>query len=464
MYIVTKLLPRDTKKISIVGAGYVCLTTAACLAELGHKVTLIEPNTKKISALESGLLQVNEPDLTELWKRNLTRGRIVITDSYSKGIRGADFTFIAVSTMSSRTGKPDLKWVRVVARNIAQASSGPLIVVLKSTVPLGTAHLVRDLMVRYSRNGHSISVVSNPEFLGEGTAVHDFMNPTKTVVGGSDQKDIDAVAALYANLNSPIITCDNNTAEISKYASNTFVATSISFINEIALLCDECGADIKKVTEIAGLDNRQGEGISAGLGWGGGRLPKDVRGLIYLADTYRVPFPLMHAVERINQRQPRLVVEKLQYLIGSLRGKTIGILGLSFKAGSSEMLEARSIEVVRLLQDRGCKVKAYDPMAMEEAARIMPGVIYCEDVYKVADGSDALVLVTEWDEFKRLDFRKIASLMNRPVMVDGQNLFNPEEMTRAGFLYDGIGRRALGQKNPGEATTGLVRDNIPSLL
>ena len=435
------------KNISVIGAGYVGLVTAACFAELGNKVNIIEIDPKRLSALESGRLPINEPDLPELWKRNKAEGRIYVTDNYIKGLLGADFTFIAVGTPSARNGKPDLKWVRSATKSIAEAASGPLIVVLKSTVPVGTADMVIDIIAQHSRNGHNFSVVSNPEFLREGMAVYDFMNPTRIVVGGSDQNDIDVVAALYAKINSPLITCDNKTAEMSKYASNTFLATRISFINEIALLCDECGADVKKVAEIAGLEPRCGNGyMSAGLGWGGSCLPKDVRGLIYMAETFRVPFPLVRAVQRINQRQPRLVVEKLRYLVGSLQDKTIGIIGLSFKPGSDDMREARSIEVVRLLEDNGCRVKAYDPVAMEEAAKIMPGVTYCEDAYKVASGSDALILVTEWDEFKELNFRKIASLMNRPVRVDSRNLYNPEEMIQAGFLYDGIGRRVVGQK------------------
>jgi UDPglucose 6-dehydrogenase len=445
----TMISPKDTKNISVVGAGYACLVTTACLAELGNKVTIIETDPKKLSSLESERLPVNEPDLPELWKRNRAQGKIDISSRYSEGLQGADFVFIAVGTASGRNGKPDLKWVRAATRSIAEATGGPLIVVLKSTVPVGTAETVAEIITQHSQNGYRFAVVSNPEFLREGMAVNDFMNPSRIVIGGVDQNAIDAVAALYTSLNSPLITCDNKTAEMSKYVSNTFQATRISFINEIALLCDECGADVKKVAEIASLEPRHDSGdMNAGLGWGGSSLPKDVRGLIYMAETYRVPLPLMHAVQRVNQRQPRLVVEKLRYLVGSLRDKTIGILGLSFKPGSSDMLEARSVEVVRLLEDNGCRIKAYDPMAMEEAARIMPGLTYCEDAYKVASGSDALILVTDWKEFKELNLRKLASLMNRPVMVDSRNLYNPEEMIRAGFLYDGIGHRITGQKMP----------------
>jgi len=437
----------DTKNISIIGTGYACLVTAACLAELGNRITMIETDPKKRAGLESSRLAVNEPGLAELWKRGRDEGKINVSPSFSEGLRGADFVFIAVGTPSGRNGKPDLKWVRNAAREIAEAANGPLTVVLKSTVPVGTADIVSDIFAERSHNGYRFSVVSNPEFLREGMAINDFMKPSRIVVGGNDREGIDAVAALYSRINSPLINCDNKTAEMSKYVSNTFQATRISFINEIALLCDECGADVKKVAEIANLEPRRDSGdMDAGLGWGGSSLPKDVRGLIYMAETYRVPFPLMHAVQRINERQPRVVVEKLRDLVGSLQDKTVGILGLSFKPGSNDMLEARSVEVVRLLQDSGCRIKAYDPVAMEEAARIMPGVMYCEDAYKVASGSDALILVTEWDEFKELNLRKIASMMTRPVMVDSRNFYNPEDMLKAGFLYDGIGHRITGQK------------------
>jgi UDPglucose 6-dehydrogenase len=408
---------------------------------------MIEADSKKLAGLESGRLPVNEPGLVELWKRNREAGRINVARNFVEGLPHADFVFIAVGTPSGRNGKPDLKWVRSATRSVAEEASGSLIVVLKSTVPVGTADMVSDIIAQHSRDGYRFSIVSNPEFLREGMAVSDFLKPSRIVVGGDDQEGINAVAALYSSINSPLIICDNKTAEMSKYVSNTFQATRISFINEIALLCDECGADVKKVAEIAGLEPRRDSGdMDAGLGWGGSSLPRDVRGLIYMAETYRVPFPLMHAVQRVNQRQPRVVVEKLRYLVGSLQDKTVGILGLSFKPGSNDMLEARSVEVVRLLQDNGCRIKAYDPVAMEEAARIMPGVTYCEDAYKVASGSDALILVTEWDEFKELNLRQIASIMTRPVMVDSRNFYNPEEMTKAGFLYDGIGHRITGQK------------------
>lgn len=429
------------KNISVIGGGYVGLVTAACFAELGNRVSVIEIDTKKIAALEHGQIPIYEPGLPEMWRRWQAEGRISITDNYIKGLLGADFVFIAVGTPSSRSGKPDLKYVRKAAKGIAEAASGPLTVVLKSTVPVGTADMVTEILTNYSQNRHDFSVVSNPEFLREGLAVFDFMNPTRIVVGGSDQNAVDAVARLYEKIESPLITCDNKTAELSKYASNVFLAARISFINEIALLCDECGADVKKVARVAGLEPRCGDGyISAGLGWGGSCLPKDVKGLIHMGENYKVPIPLVRAVQRINDRQPRLAVDKIRRLLGSLEGKIIGVLGVAFKPGTDDMREARSLLVVSLLEEHGCQVKAYDPMAMEAAAKLMPQVIFCDNVYEVASGCDALILVTEWDEFEKLDMRKLASLMNRPVMVDSRNLYDPEKMARAGFVYEGMGR------------------------
>jgi UDPglucose 6-dehydrogenase len=440
------------KNISVIGAGYVGLVTAACFAELGHKVSLLEIDREKLSSLERGVIPVSEPGLPELWHRNQAEGRISATDNYIKGLLGADFAFIVVGTPSNNNGKPDLKWVRLAAKNIALAASGPLIVVIKSTVPVGTANLVAEILARYGQNGHRFPVVSNPEFLREGLAVFDFMNPTRVVVGGESQGAVSAVAALYKTLDSPTIMCDSGTAEMSKYASNVFLATRVSFMNEIAMLCDEYGVDIVKVANIMGMDPRFGLGyLSAGLGWGGNCLPKDVRGLIYMGKNRGSPMPLVHAVQWINQRQPLRVVEKLRRLLGSLEDKTIGVLGLSFKPGSDDMREARSVLVISLLAKHGCQIRAYDPVAMETAAKLMPEVIYCENAYEVARGSDALLLVTEWDEFKTLDMKKMASLMNYPIMVDGRNLYDPEEMSRAGFMYNGIGRRGAGVKEVGIA-------------
>jgi UDPglucose 6-dehydrogenase len=433
------------KNISVIGAGYVGLVTAACFAELGHKVKLLEIDLQKLSALERGVIPISEPGLPDMWKRNQAEGRISVTANYIEGLLGADFVFIAVGTPSTYSGKPDLKYVRLAAKNIAEAASGPMIVVIKSTVPVGTAGIVEEILTRYGRNGHNLPVVSNPEFLREGVAVFDFMNPTRIVVGASNQNAADAVNNLYKTIDSPTIMCDNQTAEMSKYASNVFLATRISFINEIARLCEEYGVDVVQVEKILGKDPRCGDGyIRAGLGWGGSCLPKDVRGLLYMAKNRGVRLPMLSTVQQINQRQPHLLIERIRRLIGSLEGKTIGVLGLSFKPGTDDMREACSLLVIALLEEQGCYIKAYDPLAMKEAAKLMPQLNYCNDAYEVAKDSNALILITGWDEFNKLDMNKMSSMMKNPVIVDSQNFFNPDEMIKQGFIYEGVSRDITG--------------------
>ncbi len=435
------------KNIAIIGAGYVGLVTAACFAELGHKVNLVEIDIEKIKSLNRGELPINEPGLPELWRRNHGEGRLHVTNNYKEGLTGVEFAFIAVGTPSGNNGKPDLKWVRLAAKEIAHTASGPLIVVIKSTVPVGTAETVESIIAESCHNGHRFPVVSNPEFLREGAAVFDFMNPTRVVVGSSDPALAEAVADLYRPIDFPLIKCDNKTAEMSKYASNVFLATRISFMNEMALLCAEYGVDIVKVADIMGLDPRFGKDyLNAGLGWGGSCLPKDVRGLIHMAKSRGIPLRIVRAVQQINQQQPYIAVTILRRLLGSLEGKTIGLLGLSFKPNSDDIREARSLSVISLLEDAGCRIKAYDPMAMEAVARLMPSVNYGTDAYDVAKGADALILVTEWPEFRELDLPLLASLMNQPIMVDGRNLYDPETMSRAGFIYEGIGRGNAGTR------------------
>jgi len=433
--------------ISVIGAGYVGLVTAVCFAELGHNVSLIENDPERVNSLKRGCIPITEADLPELWRGNWEAGRLSVTSDYEQGLADSAFAFIAVGTPSAGNGKPDLKWVRSAAKSIATHASNPMTIVLKSTVPVGTADIVAEVIARSGRNGHRFPVVSNPEFLREGMAVFDFMHPDRVVVGSSDQNAADEVASLYESLDSPIIRCDSGTAEMSKYASNAFLATRISFINEIALLCDEYGVDVAQVSRIMGMDPRFGSGyLNAGLGWGGSCLPKDVKGLIHMGKSRGVPLPLVRAVKQTNERQPYVVMKKLHQLLGPMEGKTIGILGLSFKPDSDDMREARSLLVISLLEKHGCQVKAYDPLAMKTTAEFFPNVTYCTDAYEVAAGSDALILVTEWDEFKELDMQKVASLMNHPVLIDGRNLYNPEDMVQAGFIYDGMGHHAKGTK------------------
>jgi UDPglucose 6-dehydrogenase len=451
--------------ISVIGAGYVGLVTAACFAEFGHKVNLIEIEPERVNSLRNGIFPVAEEGLPELWHRHYTEGRLSVTGDYVQGLAGSEFAFVAVGTPSTSNGKPDLKWVRAAAKSIADSASGPIVIVLKSTVPVGTAEIVARILAKHCRNGYNFPVVSNPEFLREGVAVFDFMNPSRIVVGASDQTAARAVEVLYEKIDAPVIRCDNRTAEMSKYVSNVFLATRISFINEIALLCDQCGVDIVQVEKIVGAEPRCGEGyLRAGLGWGGSCLPKDVRGLIHLAKSQRVPLPLVQTVEQINKRQPYIIIEKLRHLLDSLEDKTIGILGLAFKANTDDMREAGSISLISLLEAEGCQVKAYDPLAMATAAKIMPDVHYCTDAYEVATGSDALILVTEWDEFRYLDMKRISTLMKTPVMVDSRNFYDPEEMVKTDFTYEGMGRHTNSTIKLESCYPGTIEEYMADVL
>jgi UDPglucose 6-dehydrogenase len=435
--------------ISVIGAGYVGLVTAACFAELGHRVSLLEIDPEKISALQRGELPVNESGLPEIWHRNWARGNLLVTSDYVQGLSDSEFIFVAVGTPATSNGKPNLKWVCSAAKGIAETAPRPSIVVIKSTVPVGTAEMVAKILARHGRNKHNFPVVSNPEFLREGLAVFDFMHPSRIVIGATEADAAQAVAQLWQPFNCPIIFCDNRTSEMIKYTANAFLATKIIFINENASLCDRLGVDVKEVSRAVGMDKRIGHSfLDAGLGWGGSCLPKDTRALIHMADNHGISSPLLRAVVWVNREQPRRAVRKLQKMLGSLEGKTIGILGLAFKPNCDDMREASSLSIIPILKKQGCQIKAYDPLAMNAAAKLMSGVHYCSDVYEVAEDSDALMLVTEWNEFKELDWQRLKSLMKQPVMLDGRNLYNPEEMMQAGFIYEGMGRGTLVPRKP----------------
>ena len=429
--------------ITVIGAGYVGLATATCFTELGHKITLVEIDSEKLAALKNGVLPINEPGMDEIWQRQLSAGNISVTNDYAQGLSGAEFAYISVGTPATNNGKPDLKWLRLAAKNIGESANGPLIVVIKSTVPIGTSEIVSRIIAYNNEDGHNIPVVSNPEFLREGVAVWDSMNPDRIVIGSPSLEVTERVAELTSAINSPVVKCDNRTAEMAKYVDNAYLATRISFMNEIALICEEYGVDIVKIEDFMRLNKQFGGGyLHAGLGWGGSCLPKDIKALIHMAKMKNIPARLLRAVQQINQQQVYLVIRKLYWLLGSLEGKTVGILGISFKPDSDDIREARSLIIMSLLEDQGCRIKAYDPDkgAVQSAAKYKLDVQYCDDAYEVANGSDALVLVTEWDEFKNLDMAAIASSMKHPILIDGRNIYDPDEMIQAGFLYEGIGR------------------------
>jgi len=429
------------KNITVIGVGYVGLITGVCLADLGNRVVCLDINEEKIEKLKQGVMPIYETGLEELVERNVKAGRLVFTTSYAEGMRDAEFVFIAVGTPEGVDGEADLRYVRMVARSIADEMEHPLIIVNKSTVPVGTGDWVSDI-IREHRNGNvDFSVVSNPEFLREGSAISDFLNPDRVVLGSLDEEAAEKVAQLYLPLRTTIMITDLRTAEMIKYASNAFLATRISFINEIANICEALGADVKEVATGMGYDKRIGHYfLDAGVGYGGSCFPKDVKALSFMADDKGRHPQLLHAVMEINDDQRQMVVRKLEKALGDLQDKTIGLLGLAFKPNTDDMRKAPSIDIARLLMESGAAVRAYDPVAMENAVKVMPDVKFANGAYELAEGCDAMVVVTEWNEFKNLDMVRIRGLMKQSVIIDGRNIYEPQVMKELGFYYRGVGR------------------------
>jgi UDPglucose 6-dehydrogenase len=428
-------------KIAVIGAGYVGLTTAACFADLGNDVVVVDIDRDKIGQLKQHKVPFYEPGLSELVKRNAASGRLRFTTSYGDAIPGAEYALIAVSTPEGEGGEADLSAVEAAANSIAEAMDGPLVVINKSTVPPLTGDMVSRVMKKRNAQHHA-QVVSNPEFLREGSAIQDFMKPDRVVIGGHDREAAENVARLYGALDAPILITDIHTAEMVKYASNAFLAARISFINEIARICERVDADGKTVAEGMGLDRRIGSSyLDVGIGWGGSCFPKDVKALAALAKRFDYHPELLHAVMDINRDQRMLVVDKLkECLDGALDGRTIGLLGLAFKPNTDDLREAPSLDIARVLLAAGAAVRAYDPAAMDSARMRLPEVEYCRDAYDLAAGADAVVIITEWNEFRRLDLPRLKKAMGRPVIIDGRNIYDPEVMRGLGFTYRGIGR------------------------
>jgi len=425
----------------VIGAGYVGLTTAACLADLGNTVIVVDVIEQKIEQLKHNQVPFFEPGLSELVERNAKAGRLTYTTSYVEALAGAEYAIIAVSTPEGEGGEADLSYVEAAASSIADAMDGPLVVVNKSTVPPLTGDMVsRVLNKRNTR--HAASVVSNPEFLREGSAIQDFMHPDRVVVGSHDREAAEKVARLYAPLQAPILITPNiYTAEMVKYASNAFLATRISFINEIARISERVGADAKLVAEGMGLDRRIGPYyLDAGIGYGGSCFPKDVAALAAVAESFDYHPELLHAVMDINRDQRMLVIDKLRECLDELPNRIVGLLGLAFKPNTDDMREAPSLDIAKVLLAAGAEVRAYDPAAVERSRMLIPEVEYLQDAYEVAAGADAIVLITEWNEFRQLDMARVKQIMRRPVMVDGRNIYDPDAMRALGFTYRGIGR------------------------
>lgn len=434
------------KNITVIGVGYVGLVTGACFSDLGNRVTCLDINEARIENLKKGIMPIYEPGLAELVARNVKADRLIFTTAYDEALAGAEFVFIAVGTPEGVDGEADLKYVRMAAESIAQKMDHPLIIINKSTVPVGTGDWVADIIRENQPTPIEFSVVSCPEFLREGSALTDFLNPDRTVLGSEDQEAAERVAQLHLPLRAPIVVTDLRTAEMIKYASNAFLATRISFINEIANICEDLGADVKEVARGMGFDKRIGHAfLEAGIGYGGSCFPKDVKALAYMAQVHGRHPQLLQAVMDINAYQRKHVLLKLHELLDGLEGRTIALLGLAFKQNTDDMREAPSITIANYCHDHGATVRGYDPVAAETALSVMPYVEMAKDAYVLADGADALIVVTPWNEFKQLDMPRIKRSMKTPILIDGRNLYEPKLMREIGFIYRGFGRGYNGE-------------------
>ena len=431
------------KNICVVGVGYVGIITAACFADLGNKVVALDINEKKIAGLKEGKMPIFESGLKELIDRNVEADRIRFTSSYEDGLKNAEFVFIAVGTPSGVDGEADLQYVASAARSIADNIKDGLIIINKSTVPVGTGDWVSDIINEKNPRAGKFSVVSCPEFLREGSAILDFMNPHRIVIGSLDAEAADKVAQLHLPLRAPIVVTDLRTAEMIKYASNAFLATKISFINEIANICEDLGADVLEVANGMGFDSRIGQAfLNAGIGYGGSCFPKDVKALAFMAEESGRHPRLLHSVMEINTDRRITAVEQVKSMLGvdKLEGKVIGLLGLSFKPNTDDMRDAPAVTIANLLLESGATVKAFDPIAMKEAAKLLPEVKMVSSPYKLAEGCDLIMVITEWNEFRQLDLRQIKESMKTPLLFDGRNIYDPAKMAEIGFRYRGVGR------------------------
>jgi len=434
------------KNICVVGVGYVGLVTAACFADLGNKVVALDINEKRIADLKKGIMPIYEPGLEELVKRNVQAKRLSFTTSYSDALKDTEFVFIAVATPSGESGEADLQYVASAAQTIAQTMSAPLIIINKSTVPVGTGDWVADIVKKYQVKPIPFSVVSCPEFLREGTAISDFMQPYRTVLGSFDHEAAEKVAQLHLPLRAPIVITDLRTAEMIKYASNAFLATKISFINEIADICEALGADVKEVAVGMGYDKRIGPAmLDAGLGWGGSCFPKDIKALSFMAEEKGIDPAILNTVTHSNYARREAVIRNVEEMLGGLKGKTVGLLGLAFKPNTDDMREAPSIDIAQGLIAAGANVRAYDPVASKNAQVLLPAVKQFSDAYSLAGGCDALMVLTEWNEFKNIDLQRLRDAMKTPVIFDARNIYNPFEMHELGFSYRAVGRGDIGK-------------------
>ncbi len=436
-------------RIAIIGTGYVGLVSGACFSDFGHDVTCVDKDAAKISALEKGLMPIFEPGLEQLVARNVAAGRLGFTTEIAEGVRGAEAIFIAVGTPSRRgDGHADLSYVYGAAQEVGTLLHGPVVVVTKSTVPVGTGDEVERIL-REIAPAAAVSIVSNPEFLREGAAIEDFKHPDRIVIGAEDERAMEVMREIYRPLylnKAPLLFTSRRTAELTKYAANAFLATKITFINEIADLCEVVGGDVQDVARGIGLDGRIGpKFLHAGPGYGGSCFPKDTLALLKTAEDAQSPLRIVEAVVKVNDARKRAMGRKVLKALGDdTRGKVVALLGLAFKPNTDDMRDAPSIAIVQALEDAGVTVRGYDPESMEQARPIMPEVELCRGPYEAAEGADAVVLVTEWDALRALDLDRLAGSMRQKILVDLRNIYPPEEVEEAGFAWHGVGRPPRG--------------------
>jgi UDPglucose 6-dehydrogenase len=428
-------------KLTIIGTGYVGLVTGACFAEVGHKVMCVDNDAAKIKLLKSGGIPIFEPGLEELIKKNTTAGRLSFTTSTAEGVRESDVIFIAVATPPQPDGSVDMSFIERVARDIAAAMTDYRIVVDKSTVPVKTGEKVAETIMRYCPAKVDFDIVSNPEFLREGFAVGDLMKPDRIVIGTRSPRPVAAMKEIYAPFNAPIVVTDINSAELIKHASNSFLALKISYINAIAAVCESTGANVQEVAAGMGMDERIGRRfLNAGIGFGGSCFPKDLSAFVKIAEQIGYDFRLLKEVQRINADQMDRFVKKMTETLWVLKDKKIGVLGLAFKQNTDDVRSSPAIELCQRLKKEGAVLRVHDPKAMDKAKALLEGVTYVDDMNAVADGCDALVVATEWDEFKQLDLDRARKSLTHPILFDGRNLFDRAEMERSGWIYKSVGR------------------------
>jgi UDPglucose 6-dehydrogenase len=431
-------------RIAVIGTGYVGLVSGACFAEFGVDVTCVDVDAAKIDKLKAGGIPIYEPGLDTIVAKNVEAGRLHFTTDIKAAVEQALVVFLAVGTPPQPDGTPDMSFYRQAAKDVAEAMNGYKVLVTKSTVPVGTGKWLREFVQENLTIDTEFGVASNPEFLREGAAIEDFMRPDRVVVGSNEERAIEVMKELYRPLyliETPVVITSLEAAELIKYAANAFLATKITFINEIANLCDAIGCDVHDVARGMGMDNRIGRKfLHPGPGYGGSCFPKDTRALTTVADQFGVETRIVDAVIEANDRQRDAMIPKIEKLVGDLNGKKIGVLGLSFKPETDDMRESPAIEIIAGMIERGATVKAFDPVAMDESRHFISGIEYATDEYDALDGADAMVIITEWNQFRALDFDKVKSLLNAPKIADLRNIYEPSDMRELGFDYVGVGR------------------------